>query len=137
METDSRTGQPVNPGDVQLPNLSYLSLNRNQLPRVPSICKFMPALKQLHLHMNKLTDVKELCRAEFANLEVIDIGNNRIAEIPIALPYYLAKMTTLAMVNNDCLNLPHWLGFHKTIQSVNVEGNPLKRIRRQIVEKGT
>ena len=87
--------------------------------------------------MNKLTDVRELCRSEFANLEVIDIGNNRVTEIPIALPYYMGKMTTLAMVNNDCLNLPHWLGYHKTIQAVNVEGNPLKRIRRQIVEKGT
>lgn len=87
--------------------------------------------------MNKLTDVKELCRPQFAKLEVIDIGNNNVSEIPIALPYYLAKMTTLAMVNNDCITLPHWLGFHKSIQSVNVEGNPLKRIRRQIVEKGT
>ena len=122
---------------MELHSLSYLSLNRNALSKVPSICKYLPALKQLHLHMNKLTDVKELCRPQFGSLEVIDIGNNRIAEIPIALPFYLAKMTTLAMVNNDCLNLPHWLGFHKSIQSVNVEGNPLKRIRRQIVEKGT
>ena len=80
--------------------------------------------------MNKLTDVRELCREEFGNLEVIDVGNNRIGEIPIAFPFYLAKLTTLAMVNNDCITLPHWLGFHKTIQSVNVEGNPLKRIRR-------
>ena len=97
----------------------------------------MPALKQLHLHMNRLTDVKELCRSQFGGLEVIDIGNNRVTEIPIALPFYLARLTTLAMVNNDCLNLPYWLGFHKTIQAVSVEGNPLKRIRRQIVEKGT
>ncbi len=65
--------------------------------------------------MNRLTDIRELCRPEFANLEVIDIGNNRIAEIPIAFPYYLAKLTTLAMVNNDCIALPHWLGWHKTI----------------------
>lgn len=41
------------------------------------------------------------------------------------------------MVNNDCLNLPAWLGSHQSISAVNVEGNPLKRIRRQTVEKGT
>lgn len=117
-------------------SLSYLSLNKNQLTKVPSICKALPALKQLHMHMNRLTDIKELCRSEFQNLEVIDIGNNRISEVPIAIPFYLAKLTTLAMVNNDCITLPHWLGYHKTIQAVNVEGNPLKRIRRQIVEKG-
>ena len=91
-------------------------MNRNSLPSVPTICKFLPALQQLHLHMNKLTDVKELCRAEFTKLEVIDIGNNRVAEIPIALAFYLPKMTTLAMVNNDCIALPHWLGYHKSIQ---------------------
>ena len=81
--------------------------------------------------------MKELCRPQFASLEVIDVGNNRISEIPIALVFYLAKMTTLAAVNNDLSSLPHWLGFHKTIQSVNVEGNPMKRIRRQVIEKGT
>ena len=136
-DTDSRTGAPINPGDVELYSLSYLSLNRNNLTKVPSVCKHMPALKQLHLHINKLTEVRELCRPEFAGLEVLDIGNNRIAEIPIALPFYLAKLATLAMVNNDCLNLPHWLGSHKSIQAVNVEGNPMKRIRRQVVEKGS
>ena len=75
----------------------------------------MPALKQLHLHMNQLTDVRELCRHEFANLDTLDIGNNRISEIPIALPYYIANLNSLAMVNNDCITLQHWLGFHKTI----------------------
>jgi len=49
-ETDSKTGAPIGRGDVQLQNLSYLSLNRNQIQKVPSICKFMPALKQLHMH---------------------------------------------------------------------------------------
>ena len=72
--------------------MSYLSLNRNNLTKVPSICKHLPELKQLHLHINRLTDVKELCRKEFAKLEVLDIGNNRISEIPIAIPYYLAKL---------------------------------------------
>lgn len=114
-ETDSKTGAPIGRGDVQLDMLSYLSLNRNQIPKIPSICKYMPALKQLHLHQNKLTDIKELCRSEFAELDTLDVGNNRITEIPIALPYYLAKLTTLAAINNDLLTLPHWLGFHKSI----------------------
>ena len=70
-------------------------------------------------------------------MEILDIGNNRIVEIPIALPYFMAKLTTLAAVNNDLMNLPHWLGHHKTISSVNVEGNPMKRIRRQVIERGT
>ena len=44
-ETDSRTGAPINLGEVQMQSLSYLSLNRNKLTKVPSICKCLPALK--------------------------------------------------------------------------------------------
>lgn len=43
-ETDSRTGAPINPGEVELHNLTYLSLNRNNLTKIPSICKHLPAL---------------------------------------------------------------------------------------------
>ena len=49
-ETDSRTGAPISASDVQLDNLSYLSINRNQIAKIPSVCKYMPSLKQLHLH---------------------------------------------------------------------------------------
>jgi len=55
----------------------------------------------------------------------------------MALPFYLTKLTTLAAVNNELMDLPHWLGFHKTISAINVEGNPMKRIRRQVIERGT
>ena len=41
-ETDPKTGQPLNPADIHLENLSYLSLNGNQLTNIPSICKYMP-----------------------------------------------------------------------------------------------
>ena len=52
-------------GDVNLPLLSFLSLNGNALTQIPSILKYMPKLMQLHLHMNRITDVKELCRPAF------------------------------------------------------------------------
>ena len=39
--------------------------------------------------MNKISDVKELCRKEFSSLEVLDLGSNKLKEIPIALVHYL------------------------------------------------
>lgn len=42
--------------------------------------------------MNQLTEVKELCRQDFEGLEVLDIGNNKVREIPIALIYYLGSL---------------------------------------------
>lgn len=65
--------------------------------------------------MNKLTDMRELCRSEFSGLEVLDVGNNRISEVPIALVFYLANLTMLVINNNDATSIPNWIGFHKRI----------------------
>ena len=49
----------------------------------------------MHLHMKKITDVKELCRSSYANLEIVDLGNNKIREIPIALAHYISSLNSL------------------------------------------
>jgi Leucine-rich repeat (LRR) protein len=59
-------------------SLTYLSLNGNKISEVPGICKTLPKLQQLHLHMNCLTNVREMCRSSYSKLEVLDVGNNKI-----------------------------------------------------------
>lgn len=71
-----------------------------------------------------------MCRQEFEGLEVLDIGNNKVKDIPIALVYYLANLQMLAMVNNDVQMVPFWIGFHKNITNLQIDGNPIKSIRR-------
>lgn len=122
---------------MNLPSLTFLSLNGNQLTRIPKVLKHFPRLLQLHLHLNKLTDCRELCRASFSRLEVLDLGNNKLKELPVALVYYLASLSLLNLVNNDLTQVPALLGLHKAIKTVQLEGNPLKAIRRPIIEKGT
>lgn len=65
------------------------------------MCKRMPRLKQLHLHMNRVTDVKELCRPAYEQLDVLDLGNNKVQEIPIAFVHFLASLGNLCLINND------------------------------------
>jgi len=68
-ERDYKTGAPLRyQTDVKLPELSYLSLNGNNLTSIPAVCKHMPKLTQMHLHMNRITEVGELCRKEFGGL---------------------------------------------------------------------
>jgi len=68
--------------------------------------------------MNKITDVKELCRRGFANIEVVDLGNNKIREIPIAFAHYLCNLNFLNLINNDLSQIPHLFGLHKTLKTL-------------------
>ena len=90
----------------------------------------MPRLRQLHLHMNKITETHELCRPTFEQLDVLDLGNNKIQEIPVAFVHFLANLSNLCLINNDLQQLPPLLGFHAKIQTLQVDGNPLKTLRR-------
>jgi Leucine-rich repeat (LRR) protein len=66
LDFDYKTGMPFTKQECQLNNLSYLSLNTNQIQSIPVMCKHMPSLKQLHMHQNKLTEMREVCRHDFA-----------------------------------------------------------------------
>lgn len=68
---------------------------------------------------------------------VLDLGNNKIQELPRALPYYLQSLNNLNVLNNDIPLLPHMMGLHKNLKNLQVDGNPLKMIRRAIIDKGS
>lgn len=91
----------VDHSQINLPSLSYLNLNGNQLTKIPKIVRYLPNLKQLHLHMNRIEDVEELCRESMKGLEVLDLGGNKIQVVPIALIKYLGNLTALTLMNND------------------------------------
>ena len=89
------------------------------------------------MHMNRITELNELCRSEYNSLEVLDVGSNKIDKVPIALVHFLPNLTSLNLSNNDLVNLPSLLGLHKNLKNLQVDGNPLKQIRRPIIERGT
>ena len=103
---------------MKLFNLTFLSLNGNNLTKIPAILKYLPKLQQLHLHMNKIADVRELCQKAFSKLEVLDLGNNKIREVPIALIHYLANLNLLNVAKNDLDKIPHLIGLHKVIKTL-------------------
>lgn len=127
----------VDPSRICLTDLTYLSLNGNFLTQVPDCLKHIPSLQQLHLHQNKISDISELCRSCFARLQVLDLGSNKIREVPIAFVYFLAGLTSLTLANNDLEKVPPLLGHHKNLRTIQLDGNPLKTVRRAIIDKGS
>jgi len=74
--------------------------------------------------------MREICRSEFAQLEVIDFSNNKVTEFPVAVVYFLGNLTTISLSNNEMKQVPNWIGFHKKVNSLQIEGNPIKQVRR-------
>ena len=123
--------------DVDWPCLSYFNMNGNSLTQIPYILRFLPRLRQIHLHMNKVVSVAELCRAAYENIDTLDLGQNKVQEVPTALLFYLPNLSQLTLLNNDIQKLPNLLGKHKKLKNIQVDGNPLKTIRRPIIARGS
>ena len=68
--------------------------------------------------MNRVSGVRELCRREFKGLEILDLGGNKVKEVPIALAHYLTNINLLNLSNNDINALPYLFGFHKTLKTL-------------------
>ncbi|KAK9451129.1 uncharacterized protein V1518DRAFT_366135, partial [Limtongia smithiae] len=97
--------------NFQLPKLMKLDASFNKIEQIPpSLVRSFPALEELNMHENKLTDISA---DAFKGLEKIDLSNNSIGY----LPPELSKI--------------------KTIVELKVQGNTFKTPRWQVVEKGT
>lgn len=127
----------ISPENIQLNSLVYLNMNGNQLTQIPKVTKYIPSLKQLHLHMNKVESLNYLCRSAFVSLETFDIGGNKLTELPAAFVHYLKNLKQLVVINNDIQKLPNLVGKHAMLKNFQVEGNPLKSIRRPIIARGS
>lgn len=42
--------------------------------------------------MNKIDSLNFLCKAAFHNIETIDLGGNKLTEVPKALTFYLKNL---------------------------------------------
>ena len=68
---------------------------------------------------------------------MLDLGSNKIREVPVALAYFLTGLTSLTLSNNDIEKVPPLLGHHQSLTTILLDGNPLKTVRRAIIDKGS
>eukprot|EP00742_Colponemidia_sp_Colp-10_P010981 GILJ01012129.1.p1 GENE.GILJ01012129.1~~GILJ01012129.1.p1 ORF type:complete len:710 (+),score=124.52 GILJ01012129.1:74-2203(+) len=122
----------------RLNQLQILKLSSNQLRSFPAEVTNIKSLVELHLDFTGLTTVEELVsNGPMPKLSVLNLNNNRLTTIPAAVPSIMPSLTFLGISNNDIANLPTELGFMANLRGLMLEGNPLKSIRRPILERGS
>jgi Leucine-rich repeat (LRR) protein len=126
---------PIN--RIRLSKLQRLDLSGNKLTDIPNACEVMTGLRILVLHTNSIRNLDKLSRPAFARLNQLDLSSNNLLDLPEGMFYNLAELTHLNIENNNIGVLPTVMGFHQKLRVLQVDGNPLKTIRRTIIEKGT
>ncbi|NXG43756.1 LRC40 protein, partial [Psilopogon haemacephalus] len=147
------------PADIStMKSLRQLDCTKNYLESVPSKLATMASLEQLYLRKNKLRALpefpsckllKELHAGEnqiealnsenlkhLNSLSVLELRDNKIKSIPDEITL-LQKLERLDLANNDISRLPYTLGNLPQLKFLALEGNPLRTIRRDLLQKGT
>jgi Leucine-rich repeat (LRR) protein len=96
----------------------------------------IPKLRTLLLSFNKIISIEiALSEKVLPYLEIFDVSNNQISNISDSI-FHKQSLNYLNVENNNISKLPTVIGFMKLL-GLKVDGNPLKLIKRAVIEKGT
>ncbi|KAK3755618.1 hypothetical protein QZH41_017618 [Actinostola sp. cb2023] len=129
----------------RLHSLRSLNLSNNLLEALPAeighitattVCVFVVVYQELYLGNNRITKIDSSDLNGFPSLSVLDLRDNRIDNIPDEITI-LEELERIDLSNNDISSLPFSMGAMPHLKAVVLEGNPLRRIRRDVVMRGT
>ncbi|XP_037001192.2 leucine-rich repeat-containing protein 40 isoform X3 [Artibeus jamaicensis] len=134
LDCNSNLLETIPPELAGMESLELLYLQRNKLRFLPAFpsCKL---LKELHVGENQI----EMLGAEHLKhlnaILVLDLRDNKLKSVPDEITL-LQSLERLDLSNNDISSLPYSLGkLH--LKLLALEGNPMRTIRREIINKGT
>lgn len=96
----------------------------------------MILFQEMHLGNNQLKEITFEDVDNIPNVTTLDLRDNKIASIPDEI-VNLQSLERLDLTNNDLSTLPYTIGTLPHLKSLLVEGNPMKSIRRDIIQRGT
>lgn len=151
------------PGEVLtlLPKLSCLKMNNNPLQKIPSngfeavsqlqildlsgctsslpedpSFSSIPHLVELYLRRIQLREVPSDILG-LQHLKILDLSQNSLQSVPEGFKN-MSSLTELDLSDNCITSLPPQLGLlEPTLQALRLDGNPLRSIRRTILDRGT
>lgn len=134
---DANRNQLVTLGDSlsDLTKLELLYIAHNQIRSFPNL-KNCTHLKELHMGFNAVSSLSTEDFECIPNIHLIDLRDNKLKEVPNEI-VNLQSLERFDVSNNDLNNLPFTLGTLPNLKLLLVEGNPIKSIRRDIIQRGT
>jgi len=124
---------------ADMANLSHLEIlycRHNRLTTLPTLTN-CSNLKELHLGNNRVTGGLTAEQLQhIAAVRTLDLRENKITSLPDEITC-LASLERLDVTNNDLAGLPFSLGVLPHLKAVQLDGNPMKTIRRDIMARGT
>ena len=117
-------------------HLQYINLGNNQLTKIPAEIGLLQNLREICLSFNKFNSIpSELQKCQ--KLENLMLNDNQITSIDVDGLRSLALLAVLDLSNNDIQQVPPQLGTLTQLKSLQLEGNPFRVPRPQILVKGT
>lgn len=120
----------------RLQRLTYLDLTQNQLISIPSL-PISGSLDRLHLGYNKISnlDMESLNRINTTLTDLI-LHDNCLFSIPSEISAF-AKLKAIDFSNNSISDIPAAVGWMPSLQRFQIEGNPIRTIRRTLLSQST
>ena len=116
--------------------LKRLDLSGNQISITRVAIPALPELDELRLSSNGMTTLPQGIQG-LSTLSILDLGTNKLIELPESTILALGSLQTLDVSNNELKELPARLGNMTGIRALVLHGNPLRSIRQPIKDKGT
>ncbi|XP_008588496.1 PREDICTED: leucine-rich repeat-containing protein 40, partial [Galeopterus variegatus] len=134
LDCNSNLLETIPPELADMESLELLYLRRNKLhflPEFPS-CRL---LKELHVSENQIEMLGAEHLKHLNSILVLDLRDNKLKSVPDEITL-LQSLERLDLRNNDISSLPYSLG-NLHLKFLALEGNPLRTIRREVINKGT
>lgn len=127
--------ETIPPELARMASLEQLYLRRNRLRYLPDFPS-CTVLKELHIGENQIEELKVEHLEHLNSLCVLDLRDNKLKSLPNEITL-LQRLERLDLSNNDISSLPPMLGNLSEMKFLALEGNPLRTIRRDVLQKGT